>query len=95
MAIYNYAVLENGVITNVVAIDDEAVGFDNAELGKWEPWGHDRAKAEGMVLLHAQLPTIGWTTSDNVTFVHPDNPNQTFTAPDPMSDRPDFVQPTA
>ncbi len=95
MATYSYAIIdEKGAITNIACIDDQAVGFDDAERGKWEPWGHDRATKEGWVLLHGQLPSVGWVTSDGgKTFVHPDDPTVSFTASAPLTDSPDFVQP--
>lgn len=95
MAIHHYAVMDGDTIANVVVIDDEAEGWDHGEEGKWEPWGHDRARAEGYVLLHPQPPFVGWKTTDGgKTFVHPENPRQVFTAHEPLNDHPDFVQPT-
>lgn len=59
--LHHYAIVDDtGVVTNVVIIDDEAVGFDD-ERGKWEPHGHEEARALGWVHLGpADEPPTAW-----------------------------------
>ena len=80
--LHHYAVMDSDGVTiaNVAIIDDEAEGWED-ERGKWEPFGHDEAKAQGWVRLGSEAEREaqgdaatghkGWTITPEWTWAPP------------------------